>query len=54
MLQKKSEDKNNVWMLFDTAYTLVGQAVMETQEGDSIAVMRPIGEKSHRAGANRL
>lgn len=46
MLQKKSEDKNNVWMLFDTAYTLVGQAVMETQEGDSIAVMRPIGENA--------
>lgn len=46
MLQKKSEDKENVWMLFDTAYTLVGQAILETQEGDSIAVLRPIGENA--------
>lgn len=45
--QKNETDK--MWMLFDPAYTLVGQAILESQHIDEIAVFRPVGESAKEA-----
>lgn len=48
-MRKRKEDEKNLWMLFDTAYTLVDQAVLESKRGDCIAVLHPVGENIREA-----
>lgn len=43
------DDKEKLWMLFDPAYTLVDQAILETKRGDCVAVLRPVGENVKEA-----
>lgn len=48
-MRRSKEDEKNLWMLFDPAYTLVDQAVLESKRGDCIAVLRPVGENIKEA-----
>lgn len=42
-MRMHKEDGQNLWMLFDPAYTLVDQAILESKRGDCVAVLRPVG-----------
>ncbi len=48
-MRNREEDKMSLWMLFDPAYTLVDQAVLESKRGDCIAVLHPVGENVKEA-----
>lgn len=48
-MRNHEENKMNLWMLFDPAYTLVDQAVLESKRGDCVAVLHPVGENVREA-----
>lgn len=48
-MRKTKEDEQNLWMLFDPAYTLIDQAILESKRGDCVAVLRPVGENIKEA-----
>lgn len=48
-MRRRKEEEENLWMLFDPAYTLVDQAVLESKRGDCVAVLHPVGENIKEA-----
>lgn len=48
-MPRHKTEQPNLWMLFDPAYTLVDQAILESKRGDCVAVLNPMGENKKEA-----
>ena len=48
-MRRHKEDEKNLWMLFDPAYTLVDQAVLESKRGNVLQSFDPVGENVKEA-----